>query len=887
MKNIYFVLVFLLAGTSLFAQTHTGNLTLTTQAEVDAFKYDTITGQIFIKGFGITNIDSLYRLKSVLFGVYIDSTNIVNVQGLKSLKNSVPRSILTISNNPILENVDDLNPFVRSMSNSVGSNNILISNNPRLTSIDSLLRTNNASSYHLIVNANNELKEINLYNSARITNLTIKNNAGIQNLTLPSYAVSLQNLVVDNNTNLEAIRYIESPFYDAPSISITNNNSLTFIQEYGPFLVVIQNLTLNNNNSLTNLGFIEKFSNSRNSRINTLNINGNLNLINCCGIRSILERNAYTTLSLTGNPFPCNNVVQVVSNCDTVPRNFVLGRVYIDANSNNQADASDLYLKNIKIETETKGQTLVHLTNSSGEYYFVNDTGNYNVKPIFTYNNIQSVPESYTLSHVTFGNTDTLDFKISSDILVNDASVVLSNYGFTRPDRDNLYVITYGNESGKTYNGTISLTLDDRLSYTYTSIPPTSVNGNVLTWDISNLPMFTSKQIVVNILASSTLVANDVLVSEVVIGNNEADVKPNNNRYIFKDVVRASYDPNDKIVDKSVLSPAQVADSTYLYYTIRFQNIGNDTAFRVFIYDSLDVRLDWNTFDIVGSSHDFEFVQRNGVQVEFDFKNIVLPDSNVNEEASHGFITYKIRPKSSLAVGDIITNKARITFDVNLPIITNTTTTAIMETNAGEDRTICEGDAVVLEASGATSYTWSDGNSDREKRVSPDSTTTYYVTGTVGGIQQTDSVTVYVNPTKETQLTETIAPGENYDFNGTILTESGIYRDSLLQVNGCDSIIVLNLTVVTSTKNKISFVNSVKVFPNPASNYLSIDLTSEKVASFRITLFSVDGKALLEKNYQRTSTIQDKLDLSKLSSGMFHLRIESEGMQAIYSVIKQ
>jgi|GEM_PF-6197439 len=892
MKNIYSLLLFNLMSTLLFAQTYTGNLTLTTQAEVDAFDYDKIVGSLTIKGLDIVNLDSLYKLDSIVPStrpedLTIDSTSIVNVRGLRNLKTKYLRNVLRISNNPQLEDVSDLNLYIRSLNNSLFSR-ITVMNNPKLKVIDPLfMAENRVKISQLIIDGNSQLEDINLYNTCQITSLTIKNNSDIQNITLPDYNTSLENLVVDNNYNLKSIRYVKSPFYDAPSISIINNHSLDFIQEYGPFLMYIKSLTLENNSSLTNLDFIERFSNEMYSRIGTLSINNNEKLTNCCGIKSILERNAYTTLSLSGNPFPCSDLVQVVNNCDTVLQNIIFGRVYIDANDNNRPDESDIFLKNIKIQTEKDDQTLVHLTNSSGEYYFVNDKGSYHVQPIFTFNNIQSIPEFYNLNHASLGNLDTLDFKISSDALLNDASVVLSSYGMTRPARNNYYLITYGNESAKMYNGTISLTLDERLTYTYISIPPTSVNGNVLTWDISNLPMFTSKRILIHFTAASTLVANDVLYSEVVIGNNEPDVRPNNNKYVFKDIVRASFDPNDKLVDKSILSPAEVADSTYLYYTIRFQNIGNDTAFHVFIYDSLDINLDWNTFDIVASSHDFEFAQLNGVQVQFDFKDILLPDSNVNEEGSHGFITYKIRPKSSLAIGDVIKNKASITFDANIPIITNTTVTAIMETDAGPDRTICEGESVVLSASGATTFTWSDGSHNTVYSVSPDTTTTYYVTGEVEGVTQTDSVTIYVNPTKEIYLTETLSQGETYDFNGTVLTETGVYRDSLLQENGCDSIIVLNLTVITSTRNQIDFVNSVKIFPNPANNYLTINLKAEKVTSFKISLFSAEGKALMEKNYHSTLVIQDNLDISKLASGMYHLRIESEGKQAAYSIIKQ
>jgi hypothetical protein len=61
----------------------------------------------------------------------------------------------------------------------------------------------------------------------------------------------------------------------------------------------------------------------------------------------------------------------------------------------------------------------------------------------------------------------------------------------------------------------------------------------------------------------------------------------------------------------------------------------------------------------------------------FRFNNILLPDSNTNELLSHGFVKYRIQPKSSLVLGDMIENEAYIYFDFNAPILTNTTTTIV------------------------------------------------------------------------------------------------------------------------------------------------------------------------------------------------------------------
>jgi hypothetical protein len=64
--------------------------------------------------------------------------------------------------------------------------------------------------------------------------------------------------------------------------------------------------------------------------------------------------------------------------------------------------------------------------------------------------------------------------------------------------------------------------------------------------------------------------------------------------------------------------------------------------------------------------------------MEFLFENILLPDSNASEPQSHGFVKYRIKPKTSLLAGDSVTNKAYIYFDFNAPVETNTATTKII-----------------------------------------------------------------------------------------------------------------------------------------------------------------------------------------------------------------
>jgi uncharacterized repeat protein (TIGR01451 family) len=161
------------------------------------------------------------------------------------------------------------------------------------------------------------------------------------------------------------------------------------------------------------------------------------------------------------------------------------------------------------------------------------------------------------------------------------------------------------------------------------------------------------------------------------------DADPMNNISSRWDTIIASYDPNDILVDRSSILVSDLAELDPLDYLIRFQNTGNDTAFNISVWNPLPTNVDRSSFQFVDASHDvvLDYDNETGT-MKFRFYNIQLPDSNVNELASHGFVRYRIQPLTTLLVGDSILSQAAIYFDFNAPVITNTAHTVIT-TNIG------------------------------------------------------------------------------------------------------------------------------------------------------------------------------------------------------------
>lgn len=136
---------------------------------------------------------------------------------------------------------------------------------------------------------------------------------------------------------------------------------------------------------------------------------------------------------------------------------------------------------------------------------------------------------------------------------------------------------------------------------------------------------------------------------------------------------RTSYDPNDKsALPKGVTNKHYIEQNTPIEYLIRFQNTGTDTAINVRIEDVIDIKnLDLGTLRILENSHPMKLKFEGRDKLIFDFPNIMLPDSNVSEINSHGFVRFVVQQQKDVILGTSIKNKASIFFDFNDAIVTN------------------------------------------------------------------------------------------------------------------------------------------------------------------------------------------------------------------------
>jgi gliding motility-associated-like protein len=112
------------------------------------------------------------------------------------------------------------------------------------------------------------------------------------------------------------------------------------------------------------------------------------------------------------------------------------------------------------------------------------------------------------------------------------------------------------------------------------------------------------------------------------------------------------------------------------------------------------------------------------------------------------------------------------------------------------DTQICLGESTTIEVATAGTFLWSNGETTGSIVVTPNVTTTYTCTITYpNSTQENLSSTVTVLPSYNTTISQLICEGETYLFAGNPYNQTGNYSVINQTVNGCDSISNLNLTV--------------------------------------------------------------------------------------------
>ena len=358
--------------------------------------------------------------------------------------------------------------------------------------------------------------------------------------------------------------------------------------------------------------------------------------------------------------------------------NTIRGAVFYDMNFNGVKDQGEKWADGVAVTTSKFDYTQSTVT-QGGFFTFEVDTGAYSTTVSRSY--FSPLPLQKLSAFSDYLSSDSISFALQPVTNKRDLSVSLVYLTPARPGFDASYRLHYRNVGTSTVSaGEVLLKKDNRTSIVSASQAIIATNGDTLKWNFADLQPGDTASIIVNLkIAVPPAINNgDTLSFKAIINPVEGDETPHDDTAILRQIVVGSYDPNDKRESNAGSIPLSfVTEGRSLQYLIRFQNTGTDTAFNIVVRDTLSNRLNAGTLEMIAASHPHTLNIENGVNLAWTFSNILLPDSNRNEPASHGYIVYRIKPKSDLARGETIHNTASIYFDYNLPIVTNDAATTV------------------------------------------------------------------------------------------------------------------------------------------------------------------------------------------------------------------
>jgi len=500
---------------------------------------------------------------------------------------------------------------------------------------------------------------------------------------------SIHRLIARNCTGLKVIQrgIFGGDIIDELDVTgCINLNKLALLEIYFPTLDLSSCINLKIFNITGIAGYLQNLNIKNGRQLDSLFLNNGITPttpLNVCAddfeIDSVSHMIAryYPVLPLAyQRPFFVN------SYCSFFPGgsyNTIKGKLRLDLN-NNGCDNADAGMPNVRVKlSEAAGQYNIATTDATGDYSAFTNKGIFSVQPYFPYPYFTVNPTNTTVTFDTANNLlNTSNFCIRPNGVHNDLEITFLPMGFARPGFYTHYRLVYKNKGTTTLSGNVQVNFDNnKMNFTYASTNVTSQTAGQLTWNYNNLLPFESKTITVGftLLPPPVNNINDTLIYLATVNPTAGDETPDDNNFILPQRVIGSYDPNDKqCLEGSKIALADI--DKYLHYIIHFQNLGNDTAFNIVVADTLSNKLDWNSVELISSSHICDVKQTNG-KLEFFFSDIKLPYKAINDEGSNGFVAFKVKPKNTVTIGDSLNNRAGIYFDFNPPVITNMATTIV------------------------------------------------------------------------------------------------------------------------------------------------------------------------------------------------------------------
>lgn len=217
---------------------------------------------------------------------------------------------------------------------------------------------------------------------------------------------------------------------------------------------------------------------------------------------------------------------------------------------------------------------------------------------------------------------------------------------------------------------------------------------------------------------------------------------------------------------------------------------------------------------------------------------------------------------------------------------TTITSNPVPVANISGASSICSGTTTILTASGGATYKWSNA------------ATTAAITVGAGIYAVTATSAAGCSASKYITLTSTSKPA------GTICNDGNANTiNDIIQADGCTcagtplSSPNLSISAASGSNNQLTslqtvgngdpnttnapFIADVRIFPNPVSDYLNVDLIHYAGQSVTLQVYNIFGKLIQNQQIEKATTTPVFLELGTQINGQYLLRVTTQGQKDV------
>ncbi len=869
----------------------------------------------------LTNLTGLLNLTSFGEHLYIwNNDALTNLDGLSNLTSL--GGAFQISNNAVLTNMDGLSNLI-----SIGGS-LSIYNNAVLPNLDGL---SNLTSVGGGLSIEDNASLLNLDGLSNLTSiggsLQIWNNTALANLDgLANTTSVVGGLYINNNDALLNLDGLSNLTSIGQSLQIWDNAVLTNLDGLANTIVVHGGLFIEDNTVLTNLDglanttFVDGDLNIWNNvalqnldgLANLISINGdliiedNITLTNCCGIQDLLNTPGAIsgTIIIFNNPLECSSENEVLNAACGLSM-----KIFNDFNEDCINDNGEIGVANRKFIIQPGD--IIGETNLGGRW------------------NLDSLPlGDYTITIDTSGKwSSTCPITQSFTIINPYEESILPSFGlistepcpapdisvhmpFMRPCFENQYIYI---QACNTYNATgvledafVTLELDSLLIPTSSSIPYVVLGDNLYQFDIGTLNPGVCAEFWMETMLSCDAVLGQSLCMEAnmfpaadcvfdeIPNPFPPSVEPCNTEWDKSSLSVEGYCQNDSIFfeitntgdlgegDMTCFSPIYIYIDGELMIVDSIQLLGEETVQFNFSGDGESWHLQTAQHPLHPGNLQPNVTVENcgGMTAQTAINAFAHDDADPVVDIYCGEVTgsYDPNDKTGFPLGINESNDILPNQQMEYLIRFQNTGTDTAFTVVIRDTLSTDFDIFSVE-SGAASHSY-DFNMYGSRIMEwtfnnillPDSTTNEaashgFIKFKVNQIPNLPEGTVLEN-----------SAGIYFDFNDPIITNTSQHTINYF----IDNFITTSIFEEHLTTDN-EFASSVSIYPNPASNYVSVDL-GKIYQGVNLTLRNVLGQTIFNKEVNAMDEFQFEINEA---SGLYLLEIKTEtGESATFKILK-